>query len=174
MEEDTQPGGQEHVDFVKRLEFLRKRVADITTGLLEIDRYLSQTPKKLEEVAGWVEAGTITAQDSQEYVNREGDLRLRYVEIGLGNIIVKLQEIMVSGSEDMPWEMGGRKRDIPIAELELSKRTYGQLKRAGIDFIHQLEGISRGDLLGVRNIGPKSTDEVLEKYRRYKELYPEL
>lgn len=50
--------------------------------------------------------------------------------------------------------------DSPIQILNLSLRTYNGLKRADINTIEELQACSQEYLLGIRNFGQKSLDEV--------------
>lgn len=63
-------------------------------------------------------------------------------------------------------EIPSRVYDTPIEELELSVRAYNCLKRAGITKVGEvLEKLKKGrdEILGIRNFGQKSLDELLEK-----------
>ncbi len=53
--------------------------------------------------------------------------------------------------------------DTPIEDLDLSVRAYNCLKRAGITKVGQVLEMSEDDLLGVRNFGRKSLDELRER-----------
>lgn len=50
-----------------------------------------------------------------------------------------------------------------IEELDLTARTYGSLKRAGIDTVEQLRKLDDGRLLKIRSFGQKSLEEVRQK-----------
>ena len=50
-----------------------------------------------------------------------------------------------------------------IEVLELSVRAYNCLARAGIDTIGKLKGMTREDLMRVRNLGRKSMEEVIAR-----------
>lgn len=50
-----------------------------------------------------------------------------------------------------------------IEVLNLSVRAYNCLKRAGINTVGQLNGMSRDDLVKIRNMGPKQAEEVIQK-----------
>jgi DNA-directed RNA polymerase subunit alpha len=50
--------------------------------------------------------------------------------------------------------------DVPIEDLDLSVRAYNCLKRAGITKVGQVLEMTEDDLLGVRNFGRKSLDEL--------------
>lgn len=53
--------------------------------------------------------------------------------------------------------------EMPIEDLNLSVRAYNCLKRAGITKVGQILEMSEDDLLGVRNFGHKSLDELRER-----------
>jgi DNA-directed RNA polymerase subunit alpha len=53
--------------------------------------------------------------------------------------------------------------EMPIEDLNLSVRAYNCLKRAGITKVGQILEMSEDDLLGVRNFGRKSLDELRER-----------
>jgi DNA-directed RNA polymerase subunit alpha len=53
--------------------------------------------------------------------------------------------------------------ETPIEDLNLSVRAYNCLKRAGITKVGQILEMSEDDLLGVRNFGRKSLDELRER-----------
>lgn len=64
--------------------------------------------------------------------------------------------------------------DTPIEDLELTTRTYNCLKRADITKIGQLLQMDEKDLLGVRNLGSKSIEEIREKLVEHRFLPPSL
>jgi len=53
--------------------------------------------------------------------------------------------------------------DVPIEDLELTVRAYNCLKRAGLTKVGQVLEMTEDDLLGVRNFGKKSLDELVER-----------
>src|SRR5919197_5266279 len=53
--------------------------------------------------------------------------------------------------------------DIPIEDLDLTVRAYNCLKRAGITKVGQVLEMTEDDLLGVRNFGRKSLDELRDR-----------
>jgi DNA-directed RNA polymerase subunit alpha len=53
--------------------------------------------------------------------------------------------------------------DTPIEELDLSVRAYNCLKRSNITKVGQVLSMNEDDLLGVRNFGEKSLQELREK-----------
>lgn len=60
-----------------------------------------------------------------------------------------------------------KETDVDIQEMELSVRSYNCLKRARIDRISDLEGMTVEKLMRVRNLGKRSTDEVVSKAREW-------
>ncbi len=53
--------------------------------------------------------------------------------------------------------------DKPIEDLELSVRSYNCLKRAGINYVHELTQKTENEMGKVRNLGKKSLEEVQQK-----------
>jgi DNA-directed RNA polymerase subunit alpha len=51
----------------------------------------------------------------------------------------------------------------PVEELELTVRSYNCLKREGVDTIGQLATMTEEELMGIRNLGMKSVDEIRSK-----------
>jgi DNA-directed RNA polymerase alpha subunit len=56
---------------------------------------------------------------------------------------------------------------MPIEVLDLSSRTYNCLKRSQITTVGQLLQMSEDELLGLRNFGQKSLQELHEKLARH-------
>ena len=54
-----------------------------------------------------------------------------------------------------------------IEELNLSARPYSILKRHGINTLEQLLTLKYSDILEMRNMGRKSTEEIVEKVKVY-------
>ena len=54
-----------------------------------------------------------------------------------------------------------------IEELKLSTRAYSILKRHGINTLEQLLTLKYSDILEMRNMGRKSTEEIVEKVKVY-------
>lgn len=58
--------------------------------------------------------------------------------------------------------------NIPIENLNLSKRPYNCLKNNGINYIMQVSGFSFNDLMKIRNMGSKSAEEILKAVSQFK------
>lgn len=63
-------------------------------------------------------------------------------------------------------------KKIDIAYMELSVRSYNCLKRAGFNFMSDLEGMTYEKLKKVRNLGRKSIIEVINKAAEYGIVIP--
>ena len=59
-------------------------------------------------------------------------------------------------------------RDISIKEIGLSVRAFNALRRAGVNTVGELLDQTRESLSGIRNLGAKSIDEILQKIEEYK------
>lgn len=68
-------------------------------------------------------------------------------------------EVMVEKEEDEKSKALG----MPIEELDLSVRSYNCLKRAGINYVHELTNKTENEMVKVRNLGKKSLEEVQQK-----------
>lgn len=74
--------------------------------------------------------------------------------IDMGNI---LKRIFLKDGDNMP-----------IEDLGLSKNIYKYLKRAGINYIEELENMTDEELQKIRNIGQVSCYEIRDKINKYK------
>ena len=63
---------------------------------------------------------------------------------------------------------------IPIDELNLSIRSYNCLMRAGIRTVGDLRALTEEDLLHIRNLGRKSTEEIKRKLAETGNLSPSI
>lgn len=68
-------------------------------------------------------------------------------------------EVMIEKEEDEK----DKTLEMPIDELDLSVRSYNCLKRAGINFVHELTEKTENEMAKVRNLGKKSLEEVQQK-----------
>lgn len=95
-----------------------------------------------------------------DYLNRFADLESNLIE--LCKLNKKTADEVIRDNEL-------RKKYAPtkIENMDLSVRSYNCLKRAGIDTLQQLAKLSYEDLTHVRNLGRKSTEEIIEKLREY-------
>lgn len=59
-------------------------------------------------------------------------------------------------------------RNAPIEELDLGIRSYNCLRRAGVYDIETLNTMTEDDLMRVRNLGKRCTEEVIIKLNEYK------
>jgi len=75
-----------------------------------------------------------------------------------------LRHLIISGAEDFFHHIQNDD-EIRIEDLGLSIRTVNSLKRAGINTVGDLLRPREEDMMGVRNLGRKSLEEVLEKIK---------
>jgi DNA-directed RNA polymerase subunit alpha len=68
-------------------------------------------------------------------------------------------EVMIEKEEDAR----EKTLEMPIEELDLSVRSDNCLKRAGINYVHELTQKTENDMAKVRNLGKKSLEEVQQK-----------
>lgn len=81
-------------------------------------------------------------------------------------LLTNLVSTQVGGKEKLPnntAQIPQRLYEMPIEDLNLTVRAYNCLKRAGITKVGQILEMSSEDLLGVRNFGQKSLDELRER-----------
>lgn len=57
--------------------------------------------------------------------------------------------------------------DIPLDDLDLSVRAYNCLRRAGKNTLGDIKKMTEAELMGVRNLGRRSLEEVKAKLREY-------
>ena len=105
--------------------------------------------------------GTITPNDA---LSQSADILVRHM-----NLLLDLAAKPVARVEKQPLAtttIPSKVYDIPIEDLDLSVRAYNCLKRAGITKVGQVLEMSEEDLLGVRNFGRKSLEELRDKLRQ--------
>ena len=101
--------------------------------------------------------GTITPDDA---VAQAAKVLNRHFQI-LEELAGKALPGVSSGSR--PGAIPPQVYDTPIEDLDLSVRAYNCLKRAGITRVGQVLEMTESDLLGVRNFGRKSLDELRDR-----------
>lgn len=102
--------------------------------------------------------GTITPNDA---LSKSAEILVRHL-----NLLLDLAARPTARVEKQPLAVStipSKVYDTPIEDLDLSVRAYNCLKRAGITKVGQVLEMSEEDLLGVRNFGRKSLEELREK-----------
>lgn len=102
--------------------------------------------------------GTITPQEA---VSQAAQILVRHLQLfaDLGKVVARPGARQTIGTTAISPKI----YDTPIEELDLSVRTYNCLKRSGITKVGQILEMDEQDLLGVRNFGRKSLEELQEK-----------
>ena len=72
-----------------------------------------------------------------------------------------------SGDESASDKEEISKRPVLIEDLELSIRSFNCLKRAGINTVEDITNMTEEELLSVRNLGRKSTEEIKQKLSEF-------
>ena len=97
----------------------------------------------------------------------------------IDDLLTKIQELKEENHQlKMYLESAGKVADfmkdemekanlIPIDTIELSVRAYNILKRAGFRYVSDFNGVSIDKLMGLRNMGKKTLNEIIEKLKAY-------
>ena len=101
--------------------------------------------------------GTITPDDA---ISQSAQVLMRHLSI-LSDLSVKPTPRLEK--QPAAATIPAKLYDTPIEDLDLSVRAYNCLKRAGITKVGQVLEMSEDDLLGVRNFGKKSLEELRER-----------
>ncbi len=124
---------------------------------VENTRVGQQTDFDRLELEVWTD-GTITPDDA---VSQSAQILLQHLELlaDLGGKAAPRQARAALGSGAIP----ANAYSTPIEDLDLSVRAYNCLKRANISTVGQILEMSDEEIMGVRNFGRKSLDELKEK-----------
>src|SRR6266849_6002581 len=101
--------------------------------------------------------GTITPDEA---LRQSADILVRYFTL-LANYRAQVPDIEKAPLSSLP--IPQKIFDTPIEELDLSVRAYNCLKRSNITKVGQVLSMNEDDLLGVRNFGEKSLQELRER-----------
>ncbi len=91
---------------------------------------------------------------------KSSDILVRYFTL-LANYRAQIADIDKAPLSSLP--IPQKIFDTPIEELDLSVRAYNCLKRSNITKVGQVLSMNEDDLLGVRNFGEKSLQELRER-----------
>jgi DNA-directed RNA polymerase subunit alpha len=101
--------------------------------------------------------GTITPDEA---LRQSADILVRHLTL-LANYRAQVPEVEKAPLSSLP--IPQKIYDTPIEELDLSVRAYNCLKRSNITKVGQVLSMNEDDLLGVRNFGEKSLQELRER-----------
>jgi DNA-directed RNA polymerase subunit alpha len=107
-----------------------------------------------------LELETNGATDPADAVARAAQIIDEHMSLFEEQAVVPLAE---EGIFAVAAEEGDSILDMSIEDLDLSVRSYNCLKRQGVNTVGQLAECSETDLLGIRNFGAKSIEEVKDK-----------
>lgn len=150
-------------DIAKDYEVTRERIRQVQQHAL---RKLAH-PKRVE----WLEVGVVGMLQAERIKATE-----KAVNQGLNEVITAIQSVNNSLHEIVgnspisakieEYKEVGFNLDTPIEECNFSVRTYNCMKRAGKDTVRQLQKMTYEQLTQIRNLGKKSTDEVVNYLHR--------
>jgi len=101
--------------------------------------------------------GTITPDEA---LRQSADILVRHLTL-LANYRAQVPEVEKPPLSSLP--IPQKIYDTPIEELDLSVRAYNCLKRSNITKVGQVLSMNEDDLLGVRNFGEKSLQELRDR-----------
>ncbi len=101
--------------------------------------------------------GTVTPDEA---LRQSADILVRHFTL-LANYRATVQEVEKAPLSSLP--IPPKIYDTPIEELDLSVRAYNCLKRSNITKVGQVLSMNEEDLLGVRNFGEKSLQELQDR-----------
>lgn len=109
--------------------------------------------------------------DTKNALSYSVELLMDHLEplLEIGNKMEHLRDSVEDESEDGD-DLVSKDRDlsnIKIDELDLTVRSNNCLKKAGIEYLEQLKGLTLQDLLKIKNLGRKSLTEIVEKAKEY-------
>jgi len=99
--------------------------------------------------------GTVTPEEA---VSTAAQLFTQHLDL-----FVRFGDSIVTTQPGAPAKVGNRLNETPIEELDLSVRAFNCLKANDITSVGQLLTKKEDELLGLRNFGRKSLDEIKEK-----------
>ena len=105
--------------------------------------------------------GTVLPDDA---IRAAGKTLQSYIAIFTGGI--EAEESATAGHDGVG-EEGSRWLDTPIEDVDFSVRTFNCLKKEAVNTLGELIKHTEADLLGIRNFGKRSLDEVIEKLAQF-------
>ena len=115
------------------------------------------TIRQIEEK---INSSDVLSEDEKEMLEKE--LREKYQKIKVEIARMEEQSLYSEIMGDVK-TISDDILEMPIEDLDLSVRTFNCITRAGIKTVQGIVKKSEEDLMGVRNLGKKSYDEVIEK-----------
>ena len=109
-----------------------------------------------------LEVWTNGALSPEEAVSSAGKLISKHLQLFIGLSSSGAGDVDVVPKEE---DKGDAIKEKPLEELDLSVRPYNCLKRAKVDTVGDLVGMTEIEVMKVRNLGKKSLDEIIAKVR---------
>jgi len=167
-----QAEGYETEQFIKE-EFLEKTIQsldkDFQNELIESLFKISSNKEALASLSDILNRGRVTGADNINAIRSFSYISALTVVRKTETIQDQEKEVLDT-VENLTNETVGEEQDISL--LDLTMRTYNTLRRAGFENISELSNLNKNDLLGIRNLGTKSADEVLKAIEKTKLINP--
>jgi len=142
-------------DSGKELEITQERVRQIEAKAM----------RKLRHPLRTTEFMTVSTSEMIEQKKRYDELLIQYDMLRKAFEAVTKEKVESSFIAELVDESELLK--MPIENLEFSVRTYNCLKRASKDTLEDITNMYEYELRLVRNLGAKSTEEVLQTLKKY-------
>ncbi len=110
--------------------------------------------------------GSIETREAMSYAVELVNMHVNAF-LDIGNRMEHLREPIEDIEEDEAESRGSTLPDIKLEDLDLSVRSYNCLKKIGIINLHLLSKMTAKDLLGVKNLGKSSLNEIIAKLKEY-------
>jgi len=144
----------------------RERIRQVTVKALRMLRHPSR--KRYITHGYKIASGELSRQVEERYLEELKLLEAVYAE-KVSELRQKISELD-DNSKRLEYKESVdfmKSLELPITDLNLSVRSYNCLARAGIKTLYELCNYTYNDLIAVRNLGRKSTEEVIAKMKEY-------
>ena len=152
---------EEDSEFQEDIDILRLLLSTNDRAMFGIEGI-----KTIADLVLWIEENK-DSKSTQRIVSSNSERINDYLEKAKPIIDKRIKELEETNEKIYKGE------DIPIEEIDFSVRTYKCLHRYGIMSMQQLASLSDEEILGIRNLGQKSFEEVkgqIESFRKQNEL----
>ena len=162
-------------ELIQKYNFKEKRNFNANTSIIELEDIQRMDVYSLNY------AGILTIRDllkaSEEELLQISGIKNSYRkkilkvraklanEINIDDTSTEMDEELLSSISDNDTKIDTK--TIDIQELWLSKRVYSCLRRASINTLADLEGLTYQQLLGIRKLGERSAEEIISKAKKY-------
>ena len=158
---------------IRLKEFASKIESKISDGaLIAIDSDFSPVENISYDSVELNSSSAIIEEKLTINVKTNGSIDAKSAISQASNILIEHLQVMANVGNLEKEEIFKQKEDlekinivkpIPIAQLDLSVRSYNCLRRSGLDTLEDLSKLTIPELESIKNLGKKSVDEIIEK-----------